>query len=518
MHSCDHPGQAGGRFCRPSCRLTLSAPCSIFERAIAVCGSDPKAVGIWSAWLDYESKQVDGMPGRVLARQVGCGSPAAEIAISKLRDMAANRPAGELLLQAEESEVYSAADSAIAANPGVDRDSVVREMGMGKRGEDAAASAALASARSSYEAGIGKRIWFHVLPLQAAALSGWRSYLDFEESSALEAVTGGSPQAVAAAWARVEKLYARCLVACAAYAEFWLRYAAFRREYPDAARAAGPCVAVAGSPSDILLHAHTHFCPARTDVLTALTDALIEEGKKELAMQVFERAREGSPHPLLGREHVLPVPGWAKESVEVTIRQAHAVLRLMGPAGIARASEVLRAAIAHATGTSASAVTLVPLYAELGRVFSFAGDSNRAEQAWQEGAQPCGSVLAYWQAWAAAAQAGGLSTTPASVYALALGLDESGRPAAGQTVGGSLKEADVAVAWALYMEALRTGKSVQPAVITVAADEHARWARKAALGGLSAGQAAATAMAGRKRPLEEGGERPAAAKVANTTA
>jgi len=56
-----------------------------------------------------------------------------------------------------------------------------------------------------------KRAYFHVTDVEDAELANWRKYLDFEE-------TEGDFQ-------RTTFLYERCLVACALYEEFWLRYA-----------------------------------------------------------------------------------------------------------------------------------------------------------------------------------------------------------------------------------------------------------------------------------------------------
>jgi pre-mRNA-processing factor 39 len=56
-----------------------------------------------------------------------------------------------------------------------------------------------------------KRAYFHVTELEDAELDNWRKYLDYEEKQ-------GDFQ-------RTSFLYERCLVACALYDEFWLRYA-----------------------------------------------------------------------------------------------------------------------------------------------------------------------------------------------------------------------------------------------------------------------------------------------------
>ncbi|KAJ5480684.1 Pre-mRNA-processing factor 39 [Penicillium diatomitis] len=64
--------------------------------------------------------------------------------------------------------------------------------------------------RWTYESEI-KRPYFHVTELDEGQLLNWRKYLDFEESE-------GS-------YNRIQFLYERCLVTCAHYEEFWLRYA-----------------------------------------------------------------------------------------------------------------------------------------------------------------------------------------------------------------------------------------------------------------------------------------------------
>jgi pre-mRNA-processing factor 39 len=63
--------------------------------------------------------------------------------------------------------------------------------------------------RWTYESEI-KRPYFHVTELDEGQLANWRKYLDFEEAE-------GS-------YSRTQFLYERCLVTCAHYEEFWMRY------------------------------------------------------------------------------------------------------------------------------------------------------------------------------------------------------------------------------------------------------------------------------------------------------
>lgn len=64
-----------------------------------------------------------------------------------------------------------------------------------------------------------KRPYFHVTELDESQLTNWKKYLDFEEAE------GSYP--------RIQFLYERCLVTCANYDEFWLRYARWMAAQPD---------------------------------------------------------------------------------------------------------------------------------------------------------------------------------------------------------------------------------------------------------------------------------------------
>ncbi|KAM4712680.1 pre-mRNA-processing factor 39 isoform 2-T2 [Anableps anableps] len=68
------------------------------------------------------------------------------------------------------------------------------------------------SKRWSFEEGI-KRPYFHVKALEKTQLNNWKEYLDFE-------IENGTPE-------RVVVLFERCLIACALYEEFWIKYAKY---------------------------------------------------------------------------------------------------------------------------------------------------------------------------------------------------------------------------------------------------------------------------------------------------
>ncbi|KAI7799722.1 pre-mRNA-processing factor 39 [Triplophysa rosa] len=72
------------------------------------------------------------------------------------------------------------------------------------------------SKRWAFEEGI-KRPYFHVKALEKTQLNNWREYLEFE-------LENGTPE-------RVVVLFERCLIACALYEEFWIKYAKYLESY-----------------------------------------------------------------------------------------------------------------------------------------------------------------------------------------------------------------------------------------------------------------------------------------------
>ncbi|CAN9507709.1 unnamed protein product [Ophioblennius macclurei] len=72
------------------------------------------------------------------------------------------------------------------------------------------------SKRWAFEEGI-KRPYFHVKALEKTQLNNWREYLDFE-------IENGTAE-------RSVVLFERCLIACALYEEFWIKYAKYLEGY-----------------------------------------------------------------------------------------------------------------------------------------------------------------------------------------------------------------------------------------------------------------------------------------------
>ncbi|MBV95895.1 Pre-mRNA-processing factor 39, partial [Eschrichtius robustus] len=62
-----------------------------------------------------------------------------------------------------------------------------------------------------------KRPYFHVKPLEKAQLKNWKEYLEFE-------IENGTHE-------RVVVLFERCVISCALYEEFWIKYAKYMENH-----------------------------------------------------------------------------------------------------------------------------------------------------------------------------------------------------------------------------------------------------------------------------------------------
>ncbi|RXG70300.1 Pre-mRNA-processing factor 39 [Armadillidium vulgare] len=124
-----------------------------------------------------------------------------------------------------------------------------------------------AKARWNYEDSI-KRPYFHVKPLEKSQLNAWRSYLEFE-------LKEGNHN-------RIKVLFERCLIACAFYEEFWMRYIRYLEEH--------------SSDEEELRSVYTRACTIhlRDKLRPHLAWASFEEekGKSDTALQILSNVSE----------------------------------------------------------------------------------------------------------------------------------------------------------------------------------------------------------------------------------
>ena len=182
----------------------------LFERGSQCVGLDFLAHPFWDKYLEFEERlEETAKIFAILDRVVHVAMHQYARYFERYRQLAQSRPLNELL----------PADTLAQFRTEVEREGTVGEHEIerelrtridGFHLEIFQRTQTETTKRWTYESEI-KRPYFHVTELDEGQLANWRKYLDFEE------VEGES--------ARTTFLYERCLVTCAYYDEFWLRYA-----------------------------------------------------------------------------------------------------------------------------------------------------------------------------------------------------------------------------------------------------------------------------------------------------
>ncbi|KAH7132422.1 hypothetical protein B0J11DRAFT_600954 [Dendryphion nanum] len=183
----------------------------LFKRAADFVCLDYQSHPFWDKYIEFEERL--GETGNLTAiykRAALEVSWTHQSYYDKLRVAIGSRPLEELV----EQDVLASIQSAIRLEhpelAELDFDRCVRHkidehfypaFGAAQRG---------AASCYEYEKNI-KRAYFHVAKLDEAELQNWRDYLSFQERQG--------------DYRRTAFLYERCLVTCALYEEFWLRYA-----------------------------------------------------------------------------------------------------------------------------------------------------------------------------------------------------------------------------------------------------------------------------------------------------
>ncbi|XP_066962697.1 pre-mRNA-processing factor 39 isoform X2 [Macrobrachium rosenbergii] len=210
-----------------------------FERAIDTCGLEFKSDKLWESYINWEStgkrwKNVTQLYERILA------TPTSKYMHhwQKFQDHVKKHLPSEIVGVDEFLSVRRAVLSELnrsdietpdEAPPGVEAAPGDEQVGTNVDEETKALQRSIISARQkiheanaaevkalwSYEDAI-KRPYFHVKPLEKSQLSAWRNYLEYEIKQAKEA--------------RIRVLFERCLIACALYEEFWMRYVRYLEE------------------------------------------------------------------------------------------------------------------------------------------------------------------------------------------------------------------------------------------------------------------------------------------------
>mmetsp|Transcript_23036 Transcript_23036/g.37004 ORF Transcript_23036/g.37004 Transcript_23036/m.37004 type:complete len:815 (+) Transcript_23036:53-2497(+) len=181
-----------------------------FERAAKVIGSDFQSHQFWNKYIEFETSHDENQRAAGIYLRI-LRTPLAMLDeyYKKYEEFASKRPVKDLLSElagrdfnpssVEESEKY--------------RNEIMAEH------KEVYLKTKLEKETLDYFENRIARAYFHVKDLNESDISNWHSYLDFCEARVREDAKQFRPMTV--------KIYERCLIACANYPEFWIRFATF---------------------------------------------------------------------------------------------------------------------------------------------------------------------------------------------------------------------------------------------------------------------------------------------------
>ncbi|KAF3436089.1 hypothetical protein FNV43_RR23181 [Rhamnella rubrinervis] len=200
-----------------------------FERGLAYVGTDYLSFPLWDKYIDYEYTQQEwGRLAMIYTRILENPNQQLDRYFNSFKELAGNQrfPLSEVRTAEEAAAVTGASSEAGGqVNEGEVRPDAVDqspkpvsaglteaeelEKYIAIREEMYKKAKEFDSKIIGFETAI-RRPYFHVRPLSLAELENWHNYLDFMERE-------GDLN-------KVVKLYERCLIACANYPEYWIRY------------------------------------------------------------------------------------------------------------------------------------------------------------------------------------------------------------------------------------------------------------------------------------------------------
>ncbi|KAL8259014.1 hypothetical protein R6Q59_026967 [Mikania micrantha] len=198
----------------------------LFERGLAYVGTDFLSFPLWDKYIEYEFQQQQWPNlAMIYTRILEHPNQQLDRYFNSFRDLVASRPLSELRTPEEVAATANTKGEVNEENEGeinpnaVDQSSKPVNAGlteaeelesyMAVREELYKKAKEFESKIIDFETAI-RRPYFHVRPLNAAELENWHHYLDFIEGCG--------------DFNKVVKLYERCLIACANYPEYWIRY------------------------------------------------------------------------------------------------------------------------------------------------------------------------------------------------------------------------------------------------------------------------------------------------------
>ncbi|KAL1834876.1 hypothetical protein ACET3Z_004527 [Daucus carota] len=196
----------------------------LFEHGLLYVGSDFLSYTMWDKYIEYEyTKQEWSRLAMIYTRILENPNKHLDRYFTSFRELVAQRPLSELrtaeetaaaaavgtTVQEIEEEVHPNAvecpkpvSAGITEAEELEKYITIREEMYNKAKE-------FQSKIIGFERAI-KRPYFHVRPLNPVELANWNNYLDFVEAED--------------DFQKVVKLYERCLIDCANYPKYWIRY------------------------------------------------------------------------------------------------------------------------------------------------------------------------------------------------------------------------------------------------------------------------------------------------------
>ncbi|XP_061343391.1 pre-mRNA-processing factor 39-1 isoform X2 [Gastrolobium bilobum] len=199
----------------------------LFERGLAYVGADYLSFPLWDKYIEYEYVQQDwARLALIYTRILENPNQQLDRYFSSFKELAGNRPLSELRTADEAAAVADVVSEAT----GLAIEGEVRPDGAENSPKPVSAGLTEAEELEKYiaireemykkakefdskiigfETAI-RRPYFHVRPLNVGELENWHNYLDFIEKEG--------------DLSKIVKLYERCVIACANYPEYWIRY------------------------------------------------------------------------------------------------------------------------------------------------------------------------------------------------------------------------------------------------------------------------------------------------------
>ncbi|XP_063235387.1 pre-mRNA-processing factor 39 isoform X2 [Bacillus rossius redtenbacheri] len=217
-----------------------------FERALTACGMEFRSDRLWESYIKWETEgkrlqNVTAIYDRLLnmptqgytshfenfQEHVSSNAPQKVLSVDEFLSL--RREVLQLLKQYDSPKAEEAAPGEeVEAPPGEEPEEMpsvsdeettaLRERIVSLRRKVHKATVAAVADRWNFEEGI-KRPYFHVKPLERCQLKNWKEYLDFE-------IEKGDKE-------RIVILFERCLIACALYEEFWLKFVRYLENEKD---------------------------------------------------------------------------------------------------------------------------------------------------------------------------------------------------------------------------------------------------------------------------------------------